>query len=601
MSAESARNLIEMFLDQAERRGDRPCVWSKPDKAKAFQPVSWRQVAEQAARLAAALKALGVRPGDRVALVSESRPEWLISDLGIMAAGAVTVPTYITNTERDHAHILGDSGARGAIVSTARLARALLPAAMDASALDFVICMEQPRLAQSLSLDVHLWHDVLAGSAGTIADLHAAAGGMTRDDLACLIYTSGTGGAPKGVMISHGAILHNCEGARDVIGELGLDDGLDRTEVFLSFLPLSHAYEHSGGQFFPLSIGAQIYYAEGIDKLAANMAEARPTIMTVVPRLFEMLRTRVTRAIEEQGGTRARLFRRALALGERRFTDRRSLSLKERIENRVLDRLVRRKVRQRFGGRIKALVSGGAPLNSDVGIFFHALGLRLLQGYGQTESGPVVSVNRPGLVKIHTVGPPFKNTEVRIAEDGEILIRGELVMKGYWRDEAATARTIVDGWLHTGDIGIIDEDGHLQITDRKKDIIVNDKGDNVAPARVEGLLTLEPEIGQAMIYGDRRPHMVGLLVPDMDWAGKWAADNGKPADLAALAADPAFHAALDAAVSRVNQRLSAIEKVRRFAIATAPFGIDNEQMTPTMKIRRHVIVRKYKDVLDALY
>ena len=601
MTAETARNLVDMFLDQADRRGDRPCVWSKPEKGKTYRPVSWRSVAEQVAKLAAALKALGIQPGDRVALVSESRPEWLIADLGIMAAGAVTVPTYITNTERDHDHILRDSGAKGAIVSTAKLARALLPAAMDAGSVDFVIAMEQPKLAQSLSLDIHLWQDVLAGSTGTLAQTRADIAGIGRDDLACLIYTSGTGGAPKGVMISHGAILHNCAGAREVIAELGLDDGLDKTEVFLSFLPLSHAYEHSGGQFFPLSIGAQIYYAESIDKLATNMAECRPTIMTVVPRLFEMLRTRVTRAIEEQGGTRARLFHRALALGERRFTDRRSLSLKERLENRLLDRLVRRKVQQRFGGRVKALVSGGAPLNSDVGLFFHALGLRLLQGYGQTESGPVVSVNRPGLVKIHTVGPPMKATEVRIADDGEILIRGELVMKGYWRDQAATDRTIMDGWLHTGDIGIIDEDGHLQITDRKKDIIVNDKGDNVAPARVEGLLTLEPEIGQAMIYGDRRPHMVGLLVPDMDWAAKWAAANGKPADMPSLAADPAFHAALDKAVSKVNQRLSGTEKVRRFAVATAPFSIDNEQMTPTMKIRRHVIVRKYRDVLDALY
>ena len=601
MTAETARNLVDMFLDQADRRGDRPCVWSKPEKGKTYRPVSWRSVAEQVTKLAAALKALGIQPGDRVALVSESRPEWLIADLGIMAAGAVTVPTYITNTERDHDHILRDSGAKGAIVSTAKLARALLPAAMDAGSVDFVIAMEQPKLAQSLSLDIHLWQDVLAGSTGTLAQTRADIADIGRDDLACLIYTSGTGGAPKGVMISHGAILHNCAGAREVIAELGLDDGLDKTEVFLSFLPLSHAYEHSGGQFFPLSIGAQIYYAESIDKLATNMAECRPTIMTVVPRLFEMLRTRVTRAIEEQGGTRAKLFHRALALGERRFTDRRSLSLKERLENRVLDRLVRRKVQQRFGGRVKALVSGGAPLNSDVGLFFHALGLRLLQGYGQTESGPVVSVNRPGLVKIHTVGPPMKATEVRIADDGEILIRGELVMKGYWRDQAATDRTIMDGWLHTGDIGIIDEDGHLQITDRKKDIIVNDKGDNVAPARVEGLLTLEPEIGQAMIYGDRRPHMVGLLVPDMDWAAKWAAANGKPADMPSLAADPAFHAALDKAVSKVNQRLSGTEKVRRFAVATAPFSIDNEQMTPTMKIRRHVIVRKYRDVLDALY
>jgi long-chain acyl-CoA synthetase len=599
MTAQNARNLVEMFLDQADRRGDRPCVWHKAERGKPYRPVSWRTIAEQTARLAAALKSLGVQPGDRVALVSESRPEWLIADLAIMAAGAITVPTYTTNTERDHAHILRDSGARGAIVSTAKLAKELLPAVTDLGTLDFVIAMEEPRRSQSV--DIHLWDALLAGSTGTVAQVREAMAGVGRDQLACLIYTSGTGGAPKGVMISHGAILHNCAGAEEVIAELGLDNGLDKTEVFLSFLPLSHAYEHSGGQFFPLSIGAQIYYAEGIDKLAVNMAEARPTIMTVVPRLFEMLRTRVTRAIEEKGGASARLFQRALVLGEKRFADRKSLSLKERAENWALDRLVRRKVQQRFGGRVKALVSGGAPLNADVGLFFHALGLRLLQGYGQTESGPVVSVNRVGLVKIHTVGPPLKATEVHIAEDGEILIRGELVMQGYWRDEAATARAIVDGWLHTGDIGIIDADGHLQITDRKKDILINDKGDNVAPSRVEGLLTLEPEIAQAMIYGDRRPHMVALLVPDMDWAARWAAENGKPADMPSLALDPAFHAVLDRAVTRVNQRLAATEKVRRFTVASEPFSIDNEQMTPTMKIRRHMIVRRYKDALDGLY
>ncbi|MBI1181304.1 MAG: AMP-binding protein [Alphaproteobacteria bacterium] len=601
MTAEKARNLVEMFLDQAERRGDRPCVWWKSARNRPYTPLSWRTVAERAARLAQALRDLGIEPGDRVALVSESRPEWLIADLGIMGAGAVTVPTYITNTRQDHAHILRDSGARGAIVSTDKLARPLLSAAIEQGSLDFVIAMEQPRLTQGLDLDIRLWDDLLAGSPGTVTDLRQAVAAIGRDDLACLIYTSGTGGAPKGVMTSHGAILHNCAGAREVIEELGLDEGLERNEVFLSFLPLSHAYEHTGGQFFPVSIGAQIYYAEGIDRLAANMLEARPTIMTVVPRLFEMLRNRITRGVEEQGGRRARLFHRALDLGVRRMTARRSLSLRERAENWALDRFVRRKVHQRFGGRVKALVSGGAPLNPDVALFFHALGLRLLQGYGQTESGPVVSVNRPGLVKIDTVGPPMKATEVRIAVDGEILIRGELVMKGYWRDEAATRRAIVDGWLHTGDIGLIDEDGHLRITDRKKDIIVNDKGDNVAPARVEGLLTLETEIAQAMLYGDRRPHMVALLVPDRDWAAAWAKAQGADPDPASLAGNPTFHAALDQTVARVNQRLAAVEKVRRFAVLSEPFTIDNEQMTPTLKIRRHVIIGAYGDVLEALY
>ncbi len=596
MSAETARNLVSMFYDQADRLGDRPFVWAKPKRGAPYQSQSWREISEQVARLAGGLKSLGIAPGDRVALVSESRPEWLISDLAVMAVGGITVPTYITNTPRDHEHILDDSGAKGAIVSTARLAQNLLPAAHESDHLDFVIAMEAPKRDQSLNVDIHLWDDVMLASQGKIGDVLEAMEGVGRDDVACLIYTSGTGGAPKGVMISHGAILHNSTGATEVIEELGIDD-----EVFLSFLPLSHAYEHTAGMFFPISLGAQIYYAEGLDRLAVNMEEAKPTIMTVVPRLFEMLRMRVTRSIEDQGGLRAKLFQRALELGEKRFNDPSSLGLFEKIMDKILDRLVRKKVQQRFGGRIKALVSGGAPLNPDVGMFFHALGLRLLQGYGQTESGPVSNVNRPSLVKMHTVGPPIRDTEVKIADDGEILLRGELVMKGYWDDPESTAAALQDGWLHTGDIGVIDEDGHLQITDRKKDILVNDKGDNVSPARVEGLLTLEPEIAQAMIYGDRRPHMVALLVPDADWLAEWAKEHGKEGGVAELADDADLHDALDQAVGRVNKRLSNIEKVRRFAVAAEPFTIENEQMTPKMSIRRHVIKAEYQDTLEGLY
>lgn len=596
MTAETWPNLVTMYFEQARALGDKPVVWAKRQRGVAYESLSWREVAAQVAKLAQALKDLGIEPGDRVALVSESRPEWLIADLAIMAAGAITVPTYITNTARDHEHILENSGAQGAIVSTARLAKAFLPAAHESDPLQFVITMEETKRDQSLNVDIHLWDDVLAGSPGQIEDVEEAAKSVGRDDIACLIYTSGTGGAPKGVMISHGAILHNCAGAREVIKELDIHN-----DVFLSFLPLSHAYEHTGGQFFPLSIGAEIYYAESIEKLAANMEEARPTVMTVVPRLFELLRNRVTRAVEEQGGLGLKLFNKAIDLGTKRFNDPRSLSFTERLLDKVLDRLVRRKVQARFGGRIKALVSGGAPLNPDVGLFFHALGIRLLQGYGQTESGPVVSCNTPSSVKIHTVGPLLKDTAVKIADDGEILLQGELVMKGYWRDDDATAAALRDGWLHTGDIGLIDEDGHLLITDRKKDIIVNDKGDNVSPARVEGLLTLEPEIAQAMIYGDSRPHMVGLLVPDAEWLADWAADKDKPADLTALLDDQDLRDALDKAVARVNKRLSNIEKVRRFTLAREPFSIENEQMTPKMSIRRHIIKRDYLDVLEGMY
>jgi long-chain acyl-CoA synthetase len=599
MGAATAQDLVQMVFDEAARQGDRPVVWAKRDRKDPYVPTSWRELTEQVAKLSAALRNLGIGAGDRVVLVSESRPEWLIADLAIMAAGAITVPTYVTNTARDHEHILYDSGARAAIVSTRRLALNLLPAAHQADTLNFVISMEPLELEQRLNVDIHAWDDLVVASAGTIDAVLERIAGLSRDEVACLVYTSGTGGAPKGVMTSHGAILHNCAGALDVLQEIGLDN-----EVFLSFLPLSHAYEHTAGQFFPLSIGAQIYYAESIERLADNMAEVRPTIMTVVPRLFELLRARVTRAVEAQGGIRARLFQQALELGTRRVLNPGSLTFADRLNDLLLETAVRRKVRQRFGGRIKALVSGGAPLNADVAVFFHAFGLRLLQGYGQTESGPVVSVNRPSNVKMNTVGPPLKNTEVKIAEDGEILIRGELVMKGYWNDSENSEScrlALRDGWLHTGDIGNFDEDGHLQITDRMKDIIVNDKGDNISPARVEGLLTLEPEIAQAMVYGDRRPHMVGLLVPDREWLHAWATQNAKPLAPAALENDPDLYDAVDLAVAKVNKRLSNMEKVRRFALAPEAFTVDNEQMTPTMKLRRHVIVKKYGDVLEALY
>lgn len=593
-SAKDCQNLVDMLMDRVSLFGDAPFLWAK--YGGSYQPQSWNRVAEQIAKLAGALKDMGVQPGDRVALISENRPEWLISDMAIMAAGGITVPTYITNTTRDHEHILQNSGAKGAIVSTERLAQGFLPAAHQSDALRFVIAMEPPKISQSLSVDIRLWDQVMEASKGQIEDLYDAARTLKRDDTACIIYTSGTGGAPKGVMLHHGAILHNSAGATEVIKELGLKD-----DVFLCFLPLSHAYEHSGGQFLPISAGAQIYYAESIDKLAANMAEASPTIMTVVPRLFELLRNRVLRGVQEQGGAREKLFERALALGIKRYRAPKSLGLIEKIEDKILDRLVRKKVQQRFGGRLKALVSGGAPLNPEVGEFFMALGIRLLQGYGQTESGPVASVNRVGNIKMHTVGPPLDDTEIKIADDGEILLRGELVMQGYWRDEEATAIALEDGWLHTGDIGLLDDDGHLQITDRKKDIIVNDKGDTISPQRIEGMLTLEPEIAQAMIYGDKRPHLVGLLVPDADWLADWAKARGKEPSLAALRKDPDLHESLDRVVGRVNERVSNLEKVRRFTLIGEPFGIDNQQMTPTMKIRRHVITDDYRTELEALY
>jgi long-chain acyl-CoA synthetase len=593
----SVRNLPTMFFDQAERFRDRPFLWNKQQGE--WRSRSWGDTAAEIAALARGLLALGVRRGDRVALVSENRPEWLIADIAIMSVGAITVPAYVTNSTDDHHHVLCDSTAKGIIISTRPLAEKALPAAMSCPSTEFAVCIEKPDNPPEQGLRPLSWIECLAGGAVRDDDIRAMAAVPERSETSCLIYTSGTGGRPKGVMLSHGAILCNCMGAEDVISHL--PEYRSPGEVFLSFLPLSHSYEHTAGQFFPISIGAEIYYAESLEKLVNNIAEARPTIMTAVPRLYEMIHARIQRGLQSQSALKRSLFAKAVELGRKNYESPGTLTLGEKVLDALLDRMVRAKVAQRFGGRLKAFVSGGAPLNYDVGVFFVALGIRLLQGYGQTESAPVVSVNRVERNKLDTVGPPMKGVEVRLADDGEILVRGELLMNGYWNNPQATEQTIVDGWLHTGDIGLIDNAGYLKITDRKKDIIVNSGGENVSPQRVEGILTVEPEIGQAMTYGDGRPHLVAVIVPDEDFTIAWCREYGKKPELAQLRTDGEFIKAVDGAVARVNAQLTAPEKIRRFILAEEAFTIDNEMLTPSLKIRRHVIKEKYGQRLDSLY
>ena len=587
------QSLVAMFMASAEKRGDRPFLWEKRDGA--YVSKSWTEAADEVSRLARGLRKLGVAPGDRVILCAESRPEWPLAALAIMATGGIAVPAYTTNTIADHLHILADSGAAGAITSSIALSEKVLAAAQTHN-IRFLVTMDEFPAEQTLGTDLRHWDSVLDIGAEEPDDIAAAISERKIDDTAVIIYTSGTGGAPKGVMLAHKAILHNCEGARDAIEELGLDD-----EVFLSFLPLSHSYEFMAGLFFPISIGAQIYFAEGIEHLSRNLTEARPTLMTAVPRLYEVMHGRITKGVIQAGGLKQKLFNTAVDLGSREFENPGSLSIGDKIKNALVDKLVRKRVKASFGGRLKALVSGGAPLNYEIGLFFTALGLRLLQGYGLTESAPLISVNRPGRVKLKSVGPAVKNTEIKIAEDGEILARGDQLMQGYWRNEDATREALIDGWLHTGDVGRLDEDGYLEITDRKKDIIVNSGGDTLSPQRVEGFLTLQPEIGQAMVHGDKRPHLVGIIVPDADFARDWAEENGKSQDLAELTGDAEFARAIDDAVARVNADLAVGERVRRVTLIAEPFTTDNEMITPSLKVRRHKVMEAYGERLEALY
>jgi long-chain acyl-CoA synthetase len=595
MNYKTCPSLAAMFFAEAARQGDKPFLWAK--RAGAYEAITWSETARRVSALSRGLRVLGIRPGDRVALIAENRPEWLIADFAIIAAGAVTVPSYTTNTVEDHRHILANSGCRAVIVSTEALTHRVMPAADQISDIENIIAIEKLTYGQLSHAEIHSWDEILEWGSAQPDDLAEQVARIGRDDIACLIYTSGTGGVPKGVMTSHANILANCAGAFELLKTLGLGD-----EVFLCFLPLSHSYEHTAGMMFPVSLGAQIYYAEGADTLGANMVEARPTIMTAVPRLYEVLHQRIMRGIEQQKGLKPKLFRKALELGRKRYDDPQSLGIIERILDFILDKLVRHKVRARFGGRLKAMVSGGAPLNPEIGRFFIALGVNLLQGYGQTEAAPVICANPPLRVKIDTVGPPLLGVELRIAEDGEVLVRGELVMRGYWNDPEATARTLRDGWLHTGDIGELDEDGYLKITDRKRDFIKNSGGDMISPARVEGYLTLEAEIVQAMVYGDRRPYLVAVIVPDAEFLAHFARERGlSDHSLPALSGDPELHKAVGAAVARVNRNLAPIERVRRFVIAGEPFTEANGQMTPTLKIKRHAIRAAYGPALLALY
>lgn len=562
-------NLAAMMFALARTWPDKPMLRSFRDGA--WRSITWGEFGRMTASCARHLRRAGVAAGDRVVIVSENRPEYPMAETALLALGAVPVPTYTTNTVADHAHILRDSGARAAIVSTPALAGVLREAGRLAGRLDLLVVIDGPPDDAGGSPRLMHWASLAADTAPP-DDIALEAAAIPPTALACLIYTSGTGGAPKGVMLAHRSILSNCRGAFELLRPLQLRD-----EVYLSYLPTSHSYEHLVGLFFLPSVGTEIVYCRGVEHLAAEMLAIRPTILTAVPRILEVIRSRVLTQVSRQPRWQQALFRRALELGLKRVEGQR-LTLIERIIDPVLDRLVRAKVRARFGGRLKAAMSGGARLEPEVGRFFLALGLMIMQGYGQTEAGPVISANPPDRIRIDTVGRILQGVELRLAEDGEILVRGDLVMDGYWGLHDATAAAIRDGWLHTGDIGELDDDGYLRITDRKKDMIVLSGGENVSPAKVEGMLMAEVEIAQAVVAGDGRSSLTALVVPA----------DGHDDVSAALA------------VNRVNHRLSVTERIRKHAVVE-PFTVENGLLTPTHKIRRMLVIRANTNVLAKLH
>ena len=580
MTSSDQANLPASFLAMAAQYPEQDLLASKRDGA--WQKMTYGEVAHQVRQLAGALISLGITAGDKVFIAAENRPEWAIADLAVMAIGAIAVPSFITNTEDDFTYIMDHSESVLAITSGGGVAQSVLNAA-GAAGLKRVIVMEPEGLNPAAKTIMLNWQDELAKvETPPLLDDHLAK--IAPGDTCCFIYTSGTGGRPKGVMLTHQSIQANINAAVELLAE----GGVAEDQRFLSLLPLSHSYEHTAGLHLPFQTRSEVWYCESADQIALNLQEVKPTLMTAVPRLYEVLHDRITRGVKAKGGLSEKLFFKAAELGAKRAQGK-SLSLGEALIDKLLDKLVRKKVRNRLGGRLQYFVSGGAALNPEIGFFFLGLGINILQGYGQTEASPLISANRPGRIRIDTVGPAVSGVEVKIADDGELLARGACVMKGYWKDEAATASTVIDGWLHTGDIAEISDDGYISITGRKKDIIVNSGGDNIAPGRVEALLTIEPEIEQAMVDGDKRPWLAAVLVPSAELIKSLDGDAKK------------IKEAVQVAVDRANSRLSQIEKVRRFVIADEPFGTENGQMTPTLKAKRHIIREVYGNKMDALY
>ena len=569
MNLNEFNSLVDLFFYQAKKQSTESVFleWLNPKNKKKF---TWSETSSNIYKLAKILKE-NINDGDRCLLVSENRPEWLISDLAVMLANGITVPAYTTYTESDYKYLIEDCQPSIIIVSNNEMHRKLKNIIKEKIFIKKVITLER---IEGINEDKYLDFNSIMKK-NLLENEKIKNTNLKRTSPACIIYTSGTGGNPKGVILSHGGILNNLEGACEILKPL-----IDKRPIFLTWLPLSHSYEHTV-QFAQIAVGAKVFYAEKIEKLLDNISEAKPTIMTAVPRFYQNLYNKININMKKAKGLKAKLIKSTIFLG-RKILLKQKMSLSEKFMNIIVNTLVRKKVKKQFGGSLKAFVSGGGALDKEIGEFLNAIGLPTLQGYGLTETSPVVSCNPIHKIKVETVGPPFKGNQVKIAEDGEILVKGENVMLGYWNKKEETEKVIKNGWLYTGDIGEIDsEDGYLKITDRKKDIIVSAGGDNISPAKIENQLSNFPEIDQCMVYGDGKNYLVALIVPSKEFKEQ----KEKISDV----------------VNKINNNLSLIEKIKKFHLINESFSIENGLLTPTMKIKRNKIIVKYKNTLENFY
>ncbi|MDB4083583.1 long-chain fatty acid--CoA ligase [Candidatus Pelagibacter sp.] len=567
MEINKVNNLLELFYNQ----------YLTQDKASVFlqslkeveKKYSWEDVYSNVIKLSEEISKY-IKKGDRCLLISENRPEWMISDLSIMLSEGITVPAYTTYTERDYEYIIDDCTPTVLIISDKMQylkVKNIIPKKEFIKKIIFFDTIEE--FNQELHVNINQIFENKNFSLINFSELR-----IQRKDVACIIYTSGTQGNPKGVVLSHGGILNNCEGALGLLKEF-----VSKKPKFLTWLPLSHSYEHTV-QFVQIVVGAQVFYAESIEKLIKNMGNCSPEVMTAVPRFYQNLHQKIDTNFSKAAGIKKFLINQTIKLGNKKL-NREPFSLIESLINFVCDLLVRKKIKEQFGGNLRAFISGGGALDKEAGCFLNAIGLPTLQGYGLTETSPVVSCNSINEIRVETVGKPFRGNVVKIANDGEILVKGENVMLGYWNNEEETNKILKNGWLSTGDIGEFDGE-FLKITDRKKDIIITPGGDNISPIKIESDLNKSNLIEQSLVYGDNKPYLVCLIVLSSEYK------NIKKEEI-------------QKEIEKINKNLSKIEKIKKFFVIKNQFTIENNMMTPTLKLKRYKIVKTYQNELEKLF
>ena len=568
MKINKINNLLELFFLQYKKQNKNKIFLNslRDDQNK----YTWEKTYTNIVKLSKEIKKY-IQKGDRCLIISENRPEWMITDLAIMLSSCITVPAYTTYAERDYEYIINDCCPTIIFVSDSIQYSKIKNIIPKKSFIKKVITFDKiDNLEDSFNLKI----DQIFLNNEKIDDVDFLKLKIIRKDPACIIYTSGTQGNPKGVILSHGGILNNCEGSCELLKPI-----ISKDPKFLTWLPLSHSYEHTV-QFVQIAVAAKVFYAESIEKLIKNMNDCSPEIMTAVPRFYQNLYQKINANFSKAEGFKKKLITKTLQLGKKKLL-KNKFSIIEKLVNFICEILVRKKIKKQFGGKLRAFVSGGGALDKEVGLFLNSIGLPTLQGYGLTETSPVVSCNPINDIRVETVGPPFEGNLVKIAEDGEILIKGENVMLGYWNNQEETNKVLKNGWLHTGDIGVFDKN-YLKITDRKKDIIITPGGDNISPVKIENDLIKINFIEQALIYGDNKPYLVALIVLSTD------KKNLKNEEI-------------NEEIEKINKNLSKIEKIKKFFVINNQFTIENGMLTPTLKLKRYKIINKYKKEIEKLY